>query len=141
MARESPKKHLNIEVKVEKVPEKILLKSTKYRSSTHFDEKDLSYQGKKRTNDSRSNAQNESFMSKYNSTLDISKLSQKMPNPYTPRSGKGGSGAIPKVKNPKPTIQLNLNLKPTVSSTKMYKNLQMGLPSQKSSNVSSNTAS
>ena len=78
-------------------------------------------------------------MSKYNSTLDISKVSQKMPNPYTPRSNKNSN--MPKVKHPKSTKQLNLTLKPTVTNNKMYKNLQMGLPSQKSSNLSSNTAS
>lgn len=51
--RDSPKK-LNIEVKVEKVSEKLLIKSNKMRSSTHhFDEKE---QGKKRVNDSRSTA-------------------------------------------------------------------------------------
>jgi hypothetical protein len=116
----SPKKTLSIEVKVEKVPEKLPLISTKHRSSTHFDEKDP--QGKKRNNDSRSTAQNESFMSKYNSTLDISKVSQKMPNPYTPRSNKNGN--LPKVKHPKSTKQLNLTLKPTATNNnKMYKNL------------------
>jgi hypothetical protein len=77
-------------------------------------------------------------MSKFNSTVDIPKISQKMPNPVTPRSGK--NTAVPKLKVPKSstTKQLNLTLKPT---DKIYKNLQMGLPSQKSSNLSSNTAS
>ena len=78
-------------------------------------------------------------MSKYNSTLDISKASSKMPiSTITPMGGKGNLTAIPKVKYPKSTKQLNLTLKPT---DKIYKNLQMGLPSQKSSNLSSNTAS
>jgi hypothetical protein len=48
LARDSPKKQMNIEVKIEKV-DKVLLKSSKNRSSTHFDEP-----GKKRGQDSRS---------------------------------------------------------------------------------------